>query len=125
MNRFSAMLCCFFLSGCSQYKFSSNLDKENFTTYFQPSTVTIYEQDSLATLNHTSLGAVDGNSCQEKDIDLPASLSEARTQARINAAAMGANGLVLQTCLNFEQDDFCVSNIICYGQAIKVTPDND
>jgi len=125
MNRFSAVLCCFFLSGCSQYQFSSNLDKENFTTYFQPSKVTIYEQATLPTLDYTTLGAVDGNSCQEKENDLPASLSEARTQARINAAAMNANGLVLQTCLNFERDKFCVSNIICYGQAIKVTPDND
>lgn len=126
MNRFFIIAFIVFISGCSQYLFTSNLDKKNFEEYFKPSQVTVYEKSELANLNHTTLGAIDGSSCQEEEKDLPASIEEARTNARINAADMRANGILFQTCLNFEPDNFCVSNIICYGQALNVnTSDND
>ena len=126
MNRLFIIIFIAFISGCSQYQFTSNLDKKNFDEYFKPSQVTIYEKSELLNLKHTTLGAVDGSSCQEEPKDLPANIKEARTNARINAAGMYANGIVFQTCLNFEPDNFCVSNIICYGQALDVTTsDND
>lgn len=126
MNRFFIIAFIVSISGCSQYLFTSNLDKNNFEEYFKPSQVTVYEKSELASLKHTTLGAIDGSSCQEEEKDLPASIEEARTNARINAADMRANGILFQTCLNFEPDNFCVSNIICYGQALNVnTSDND
>ena len=126
MNRLFIIIFIAFASGCSQYQFTSNLDKKNFDEYFKPSQVTIYEKSELSNLQYTTIGAVDGGSCQVEEKDLPANIKEARTNARINAANMQANGIVFQTCLNFEPDNFCVSNIICYGQALNVTPpDND
>lgn len=111
------------LLGCSNYQFSSNVDKENFDEYFKPSQVTIYDKSELTLLNYELLGAVEGSSCQEEPNDLPADIKEARTNARINAADMHANGIVFQSCIEFEQDKTCVSNIICYGRAIDVIID--
>lgn len=114
------------LSGCSQYQFSSNVDKDNFDSYFKPSQVTIYSKAELSELDYEVLGAVDGSSCQENTKEIPADIKEARTNARINAAEMNANGIIFQSCLTFEKDDTCISNIICYGRAIQVTlPKND
>jgi len=120
MNRLFIIAFIVFISGCSQYLFTSNLDKKNFEEYFKPSQVTVYEKSELTNLKYKTLGAIDGSSCQEEEKDLPASIEEARTNARINAADMRANGILFQTCLNFERDNFCVSNIICYGQALDV-----
>lgn len=111
------------LAGCSNYQFSSNVDKENFDEYFKPSQVTIYSKDELKLLDYQLLGAVEGSSCQQESNDLPADIKQARTNARINAADMNANGIVFQSCINFEQDDTCISNIICYGRAIDVSID--
>jgi len=126
MNRFLAIGFISLLSGCSNYQFNSNLDKKNFDEYFKPSQVTIYNKAELADLKYEILGSVDGSSCQQEVNDIPANVKEARTTARINAANMHANGIIFQTCLSFIQDNICVSNIICYGQALKVTlPTND
>ena len=38
-------------SGCADFAFNSNLDKENFDEYFKPGSVRIYEQSELADLN--------------------------------------------------------------------------
>jgi RcsF protein len=108
------------LTGCSNYQFSSNLDKNNFDTYFKPSQVTVYERSDLVNLDYQLIAAVEGSSCQETINDIPADLKDARTQARINAADMNANGIVFQSCLTFEADKTCLSNIICYGQALNV-----
>lgn len=110
----------FFVIACSNYDFSSNLDKENFTEYFKPSEVPIYEKSQLADLDYTFISMVEGSSCQEEQHDRPADIKEARTKARINAADLKANGIVIQSCLNFEPDDTCLSNVICYARAIKV-----
>ncbi len=126
MNRLITLVFIGLLSGCSNYQFNSNVDKENFDTYFKPSQVTIYDKKELLDLEYTVLGAVEGSSCQEAAIDLPASEKEARTKARINAADMDANGVVFQSCINFKQDETCVSNVICYGRALNIeTPAND
>jgi RcsF protein len=118
-----SLLSALFLSGCSHYKFSSNIDKENFDEYFKPSQVTVYTKSDLQNLNYKLLGAVEGSSCQEESNDIPADVKEARTNARINATNMNANGIVFQSCINFEADDVCLSNVICYGRAIHVTED--
>jgi RcsF protein len=110
------------ITACGNVKFSSNIDKENFDNYFKPSQVTVYEKSQLQGLDYRFIAAVEGSSCQEEENDRPADIKEARTNARINAAEMQANGIVFQTCLNFERDTSCISNIICYGRAIDVAP---
>lgn len=113
---FTALL----LTACSNVNFSSNIDKQNFDDYFKPSQVTVYEKSQLQDLDYKFIAAVDGSSCQEEERDRPADIKEARTNARIKAAEMKANGIVFQSCLSFERDTSCISNIICYGRAINV-----
>lgn len=110
------------LSACSHFEFSSNIDKDNFNEYFKPSQVTIYKKSELAELDYAFIGAVEGSSCQTEENDRPADVKEARTNARIKAANLNANGIVFQSCLTFQADAACKSNIICYGKAIDVDP---
>ncbi|WP_022942515.1 Rcs stress response system protein RcsF [Psychromonas hadalis] len=121
MLRFIALISVGLLSGCSHYSFTSNLDKENFDEYFKPSQVTVYSKSDLQDLDYQLISAVEGSSCQQAKKDLPADIKEARTNARINAANMNANGIVFQSCINFATDKTCISNIICYARAIDVT----
>ncbi|MFT6986088.1 MAG: RcsF protein [Psychromonas sp.] len=109
------------LSACSNFQFSSNLDKDNFNEYFKPSQVTVYEKSQLAALDYTFIGTVEGSSCQENANDRPADIKQARTNARINAAGKNANAIVFQSCLTFDPDKVCISNIICYGQTFHVS----
>jgi len=120
MNRLLVLTLLILIAGCSDYQLHSNVDNENFETYFKPSKVTVYDKQQLLDLEYTVLGAVEGSSCQIDEIDVPASEAEARTEARINAADMNANGVVFQSCINFERDESCVSNVICYGRALDV-----
>ena len=125
MLRFLLLCCCaLFLSACGHFQSSSNLDKQNFEEYFAPSHVPIYEKDELLTLDYEVIGAVEGSSCQIDENDRPADVREARTKARINAAALHANGVSFQSCITFKPDNVCLSNIICYGRALSITPAN-
>ena len=122
MFRSVLLVCCVLsVSACSNFQFSSNLDKNNLAEYFTPSKVTIYEKSELPELEYEVLGAVEGSSCQENLNDRPADIKQARTRARIRAAELNANGIVFQSCINFAQDKSCISNIICYARALDVT----
>lgn len=120
MLRFTLLFTTLLLGACSQYPFSSNVDKQNFSTYFKPSSVTIYSKEEATKLDAQWLGAITGSSCQIEINDRPASKADARTKARINAANLDANGIVFQTCVTFEADSSCLSNVICYARAISV-----
>jgi len=113
--------CTLLLTACSNFQFSSNLDKDNFNEYFKPSQVTVYDKSQLTGLDYTFIGAVEGSSCQEDENDRPADIKVARTNARIHAAEQNANAIVFQSCLTFESDNSCVSNIICYAQIYHVS----
>ena len=126
MNRLIIIVFIALVSGCADYAFHSNLDKENFDNYFKPSHVIVYDKKQLLDLEYTILSAVEGSSCQESEIDIPANKRDARTKARINAADMNANGIIFHSCLNIEQDETCISNVICYGRALDVEiPENE
>lgn len=112
-----------FTTACSNFEYSTNLDKENFDEYFKPSEVTVYQKSDLEDLEYDVIGAVDGSSCQQKENEVPANERDARTKGRINAADMGANGVIFQTCLKIEPDKTCITNTICYGRALNVTID--
>lgn len=113
------------LTACSNYDFSSNVDRDNFEQYFRPSQVTVYDKQSLKGQEYRVIGSVEGSSCQEEEKALPADAKEARTKARINAYELKANGIIFQSCINFPRDETCVTNIICYGQALEVETNND
>ena len=109
------------ISACGNLQLSSNLDKKNFDEYFKPSQVKVYKKSDLLNLEYEVLGAVDGSSCQREENEPPADIREARTNARIHAADLNANGIVFQSCISFAQDKACISNIICYARALHVS----
>jgi len=112
-------------TACSNVHFSSNVDKENFETYFAPSSVVVYDKDDLDDLDFEVIGSVEGSSCQINKNDVPADIREARTKARIHAADLNANGVVFQSCISFKEDQACITNVICYGRALNVIKDED
>ena len=61
--------------------FHTNLDKENFTEYFKPGTVTLVEKEQLDSLQYQILGTVEGNSCQEDNTQPVPVIGDARTDA--------------------------------------------
>ena len=95
------------------------MDKENFTEYFAPSKVNIYERESDINGRFKTLGLVEGEDCQ-----LKAHLAEpdriiARTQARSKAYKLGANGIVFTGCATIQSQQ-CIAQIVCYGQMYQI-----
>jgi hypothetical protein len=115
-----SLLALSLLAGCSGYSFHTNLDKENFTEYFKPGSVSLVTEQDLADLDYRILGTVEGNSCQEKARDAAPTEGDARTDARLKSADLGGNGLIISKCLTLENTPGCVSSVVCYGQALKV-----
>ena len=109
------------LSACaSDYSFNSNLDGEAINDYFKASDVVLYEGDALPKGHYELKGLVQGESCQADLNGAPASLADARTEARRNTADKGANGIVIKQCVIFEEAaQGCISRALCVGQAIK------
>ncbi len=119
-----ALLLGLLLAGCSQYSFHTNLDRENFTEYFKPGTVTLLEKSQLAELNYLSLGTVEGESCQSDANQPVPNLGDARTDARRKVADMGGNAVVFGKCVTFTGTPTCLATLVCYGQALKVAAPN-
>ncbi|GLP96690.1 Rcs stress response system protein RcsF [Paraferrimonas sedimenticola] len=105
------------ISGCANMEFKTNLDADNFKEYYKASEVEIYESEADAPEQHLNMGLVEGSSCQETQDAPPPNEAEARTQARREAADLGANGVIFQQCIK-ETSNICVAEYICYGQAI-------
>ncbi|MCG9696168.1 Rcs stress response system protein RcsF [Shewanella sp. Isolate11] len=112
------------LSGCAgDYAFHSNLDGEAIDNYFKVGDVVVYQNNQHPTGAYELKSLVEGESCQEKPNDVPASIADARTNARRAAAELGANGLIIKSCVLFEEaTNACITNAICIGQAI-LTPE--
>ncbi|GGI74345.1 Rcs stress response system protein RcsF [Shewanella gelidii] len=115
-----ALSCTGLLSACANnYTFHSNLNSQAVETYFKPGTVVVFDESNLPKQTYQTLALVEGESCQAKANDQPASAQEARTQARLNAANIQANGLIVRRCTTFEQaDNQCISRVSCVGHAI-------
>lgn len=111
------------LSACSSFDFHSNLDKSNFTEYFKPSTVTVSTKEDILKANSTSLGTVEGESCQEKPNSTPPQEAAAQTDARRKVADMGGNAVTFDKCVSLPADKYCTASLVCYGQAYKVKTD--
>lgn len=109
------------LTACAgDYAFKSNLDPKAIDEYFKVGEVTVYEGNNQPKGSYAIIGLAEGEVCQELANDAPASIQDARTEARKKAADMGANGIIIKQCLIIdEQDKACISRSLCIGQAIK------
>ncbi|MBL4910014.1 MAG: rcsF protein [Alteromonadaceae bacterium] len=107
------------LSSCSNYTFSTNIDKQNFTNYFAAGAVTVYENDAQLPAFKDYIGMVDGEACQSKKNSAPVSKSDARTAARKKAYKIKANAVVFTGCAT-NQTKQCQQLIICYAKAYHV-----
>lgn len=113
------------LSSCSQhYSVSTNLDKENFNSYFSPPKVKIYHSEHEFGGKFKYLAAVEGESCQLDVSHEPANELEARTDARRNAFQLAANAIIFTGCTLLDTrktDNQCITTRVCYGKAYQVT----
>lgn len=116
----SGLLAAVLVSACSNFAFESNLNPNNFKEYAKPATVDDYTQEEIAKHRYHSLGMVSGLVCQEKENDFIARESEARTDARIKAADLGANAIVFGKCVRLEKTQACNVSVTCYGEAFIV-----
>jgi RcsF protein len=116
----TTLLCVFLLlSSCTNYTFSTNLDKQNFTNYFAVGAVTVYKSDAQLPAFKNYIGMVDGEACQAKENGVPATKSDARTAARKKAYKIKANAVVFTGCAT-SQTKQCQPLVICYAKAYHV-----
>jgi len=112
------------LTACSSnYTVSTNLDKENFQSYFSPTQVKIAEDESEFHGRYKLIGMVEGESCQEKPHHAKPDKIAARTQARRKAFEKQANAIIFTGCALIDDDKAskqCVASIVCYGKAYQV-----
>ncbi len=108
-----------FITSCSNYRFSSNIDKEKFQRYFAPSRVEIYDYEEQVPANNQYIGLVSGESCQTKKHLMQANEQDARTNARRQAAQQQANAIVFTGCAH-QQTKQCHTLVICYGKAYQI-----
>ncbi|MBW8190444.1 hypothetical protein K0504_05290 [Neiella marina] len=119
MNKILVIVLSVLVTACAgDYDVSTNLDPQNFKNYFKPSEVVVYSEQTLPE-NAKRAGAVSGLSCQATPHDVPASNADARTDARIKSANLGANALIIDVCETESdtREPQCVELITCYGRA--------
>ncbi|CAG8998475.1 MAG: Outer membrane lipoprotein RcsF [Candidatus Celerinatantimonas neptuna] len=112
---------CILLSGCAKhYQVNSNLDPQNIQQYFKTSSVQEMTNQQLRLYNYKVISTIEGNSCQEKANQPPATIADAKVDALRKAADAKANAIVFSTCTTFPADNVCFSSISCYAKAIKL-----
>ncbi|MGO1246570.1 MAG: Rcs stress response system protein RcsF [Oceanisphaera sp.] len=109
------------LSGCANnWGFNSNVSPEGIKDYYKGDSVTLYSKAELEGINYVTLGSIEGEACQIAAIDAPPKDADAKADVRRRAADMGANGLLLDSCVRFNDMPGCLEQVLCSGQAIKV-----
>ena len=118
--------------GCnSSYTVSTNLDKDNFSHYFSPSKVKVYQNEQEFTQAYQFIGLVEGEDCQLKAHHAPPDKVNARTNARRQAFEKQANGIIFTGCALIENSDRkklfnneskqCSAILVCYGKAYQIS----
>lgn len=116
-----AALLALALSGCANnWGFNSNVSPEGIKDYYKGDGVTLYNKEQVSELNYVTLGSVEGEACQIKATDATPKEADARISIRRRAADMGANGLLLDSCIRFNDMPGCIEQVLCSGQALKV-----
>ena len=112
------------LTGCStHYTLSTNLDKENFKSYFSPVQVKIVASESDLTGRYKLIGLVEGQDCQAKPHHAKPDKIAARTQARRHAFEQKSNAVIFTGCALINDDQAskqCHATIVCYAKAYQV-----
>lgn len=108
------------LSGCANWGFDSNVSPEGIKDYYKGDDVALYTKAELDGVNYVTLGSIEGEACQIETKDAPPKEADARASIGRRAADMGANGLLLDRCIRFDEMPGCIEQVLCSGQAIKV-----
>ncbi|OXY81875.1 Rcs stress response system protein RcsF [Oceanimonas doudoroffii] len=108
------------LSGCANMGFDSNVSPAGIKDYYKGSNVKLYGREELKAANYVSLGTVEGEACQVEANEPPPKDADARADIRRRAADMGANGILLDRCIRFEDMPGCIEQVLCSGQALVV-----
>ena len=112
-----------FLVGCASFSFESNLDPSGSAQYFKVAEVKSYTDEELMNLNYEELGTVEGLDCRiDANAGTPRT-ADAKEDARKQAAAKGANGIVYSKCVHFENTPACAQSVSCYGRMVYVQED--
>ncbi len=110
-----------FLTSCSWFSFSSNVDPKNFKEYYKSSLITQYSKKEATSLpSYEDLGLVEGLDCQVSEEYPTPKEAIAKKIMLENAADLGANAVILGKCVKIENTLTCISEYTCYGQAIKL-----
>lgn len=120
-----------FISSCSSSFVTTNLDKENFSTYFSAANVKVFKSAKEIKSSFELMGIVEGQDCQLKPHHAVPDKINARTQARRKAANLKANGIVFTSCVLLSQSQLeqlnnnnpaqqCHAMVICYGKAYAI-----
>ncbi|WP_170308255.1 Rcs stress response system protein RcsF [Parashewanella tropica] len=111
-----------FLTGCSgNYAFHSNIDKETIKDYFKAADVKLFDKNHPAPADFQTIKIVNGEACQMSSDDKIATEADARTDARRKAADLGANGFIVEHCVNLSTPTpECLTQVMCSGKAIKI-----
>ncbi len=110
----------FLLSSCAkQYAVSSNVDGKNFSEYFSPSEVTIYENEQSISEKFKLIGIIEGEDCQLKPHFAAPDPIIARTNARRKAFEQGANGIIFTGCTEIKSKA-CIAQLVCIGKIYQV-----
>ncbi|MGN1280926.1 MAG: Rcs stress response system protein RcsF [Succinivibrio sp.] len=116
----SVTLAALLMCACTGYEFKTNLDPSNFKEYFKPSYAQEVSDEELESLPNRSIGLVEGLSCQIKETDAIATEAQARTDARVKAADLGANAIKFGKCVHLKNTPACIVSVTCYADALVI-----
>ena len=108
------------LSGCAGWGFNSNVSPDGIKDYYKGDGVQLYSKAVLEGVNYVTLGSVEGEACQIQADEAPPKEADARASVRRRAADMGANGILMDRCIRFDDMPGCIEQVLCSGQALKV-----
>ncbi|MBR9857176.1 MAG: exopolysaccharide biosynthesis protein [Gammaproteobacteria bacterium] len=108
------------LSGCAGWGFNSNVSPDGIKDYYKGDGVQLYSKADLEGVNYVTLGSVEGEACQINADEAPPKEADARASVRRRAADMGANGILMDRCIRFDDMPGCIEQVLCSGQALKV-----
>ncbi|MFH7586220.1 Rcs stress response system protein RcsF [Oceanimonas smirnovii] len=109
------------LSGCANMAVDSNVSPSGIKDYYKGNNVKLYGRDELKDVNYVTLGTVEGEACQIEANEPPPKDADARAHLRRRAADMEANGVLLDSCIRFDDMPGCIEQVLCSGQALKVS----
>ena len=108
------------LSGCAGWGFNSNVSPDDIKDYYKGDGVQLYNKAELEGVNYVTLGSVEGEACQINANEAPPKEADARASVRRRAADMGANGILMDRCIRFDDMPGCIEQVLCSGQALMV-----